>query len=1079
MHRAPIPLALVSVAALLLVAPGCFRSGFAPGPSARGQPIGPATALSWLEESPYGGDWITARWSRSASPTLSNQLVQLFADPACASPLGAEVDLDSPTAESYQHAAADGSTNHFQIISVDHSGARSTSACSDPMLVDRSPPVLTGLTLNDGEAETPTAFVRVSLSGHDFLSITELCLRHQDSDKPSVDDPCWLRVDGPELGLSPGATIDVSALNYMLDFIPMRYTVYGWLKDELGHISDLSAAGAGTPSIDSDSIDYYPGRPPTITDVLATSSDAPADVPGPADLSIAAGNDVYIKWAAVDDEPLPAGPISLLYTTDDESWAVIAEGLDNASSGGCLVDNPGTSADNSATGCYRWVAGAPVDSFFRIRVVATDAFGATTFATSVPLNLPQLRFIAGNTEPGLGADATSSLFFPRLFINEAHLRDLVVVEDGEVFVSDDRGILRIDPVTRLQTLFLADDDVSIGDGVPVERASVRDVFQLVLDYAGGLVFLDHDRIRRVDLATGIVSDLIGGGDSTAATLDDPRDLKIEPVSRARAGESIFTPLPSGDLLFLSEVGDYGPKAIRHFHAATGQITTRSLQGSGFEGNDSQDITVCRQRSVGVTFDVVTSAIEKIVLEVRKSEEDFPACQGSPYDAGGSGFASLDPVSGDSTGPHPPSPPLASSLHASLTTSRSGDLYAYTSYSSAAHRYDPASNSWVHLLGSGVTGICPDGTDALACNVSLQSLYVSARGRLFFLDNGMLRTLDDSNRVRTLMGQACSWGDGGAPLSARLGEVHDVKLTNQGELVFLDVGGTSLRQVRADGSGAIQKIAGNGTQAFWDTTQPAVDQPMQTWLSGRYETTFGLDPVSGDIFFPFGDCEYHRLDRSTGRWQPLIHGTTHAWYGATADGQAGAAVDFCCTYSSTLGFDGASLLIGKANYRSPRRPMLKLYAAADGTQSHLIGVDSDAMGFPADGAITNASVGDRVDIQAQRRAGEWLVVGRSERDRVRTIGATGIGTLARTSMAIHSFHYAAADDVLYYTDYDGQLWAFDLTQPPGSEESLIDLGIPSLHAASGSVIMYDTGPQRELIFPYVQNGLYGIVAYRLP
>ena len=84
-----------------------------------------------------------------------------------------------------------------------------------------------------------------------------------------------------------------------------------------------------------------------------------------------------------------------------------------------------------------------------------------------------------------------------------------------------------------------------GDGGPANEATLNNPFDVVFDSKGRLIFTDTfgQRIRRIDLKSGVISTLAGsggegysgdGGLATKATFNQPYGLAID------AGDNIYT-----------------------------------------------------------------------------------------------------------------------------------------------------------------------------------------------------------------------------------------------------------------------------------------------------------------------------------------------------------------------------------------------------------------------------------------------------------------------------------------------------------------------------------------------------------
>ncbi|HIA02312.1 MAG TPA: hypothetical protein EYN66_10445, partial [Myxococcales bacterium] len=171
--------------------------------------------------------------------------------------------------------------------------------------------------------------------------------------------------------------------------------------------------------------------------------------------------------------------------------------------------------------------------------------------------------------------------------------------------------------------------------------------------------------------------------------------------------------------------------------------------------------------------------------------------------------------------------------------------------------------WKDVLGAGF-GSCDDGTPALDCALNLQDVFVSATGLIYFVDSGMIRTLDVNGNVQTIAGRVVHDGDGGKLESACFGKVRSIARSNAGALVVLD--NQSLR-FRAFSEGtSIETIAGTGANTAFNFNETAKSQPILIFDSGTEADFFAMEPVSGDIYYNRDGYRIARLDHQSGHWK---------------------------------------------------------------------------------------------------------------------------------------------------------------------------------------------------------------------
>lgn len=958
--------------------------------------------------------------------------------------------------------SVDDSDYRVRVTATDLAGRTTTSASSSDFAIDNSVPRVDSITVTESDP-VGLRYIRVNLNASDDATkIKQFCVRHTSSSQPAASDSCWRAVDATPPDVTPAKSISISNFYITLGFAPTTYTIYGWVKDEVGRISTASA---------SVSRQYSPTTPPEITDTVAASTDSPSTPPTQVQLTAASGTTVYIKWKLTDDRALPATPVTLYYTTDETNFTQIATNLINGVNGSCTVSAP-------HTGCYAWSNGSPANTYFRIRVAAVDSNSMVTYAGATPLNVAdRFNFIAGNTDPGLGASASSAVFFAERMNSPFAPAGgtLAVAENGVVYFNDvKRGILRIAPSDGKQVLWIPTTGAQSGDGGSISGATLRKPFKIALDPQDRLLIFDYDRIRRVntDQTPVTIETLIGGGSIYATDGISPLDQQIDPPADFydAAGMPLFA-LPNGDIYFQARYYQGTPNAgmrIRVYHASNNQITSIIPSGTGYSLNGATNIGTLSALNFGVKFDPATSAITYMTLGL------------------GQGHAQLNPATGASLAPHPPDYP-GWDPSAYAIVGRDGNLYHYNQGAGQADKFNSSTNNWDRVLGTGQIGDCADGTAATSCMIDLSDFFVSSQGQMFFLSRGRIRTVDESGNVVSLYGQSLAFGDSGTALSARFNYIGNIAQTDSGNIIALDSSEYRFREFSRGST--ISTIAGAGySSSSSGTANPATTYGLFVTGYGQNWDRFSIDPTNGDVFFQRGNYRLGRLSRSTGKWQDIAgFGGTDYW---NADGMTGSNVSFPKYPPGALGYDGTRVLV--ANSDDPaaaggETAMLKFYDTTDsGRQSHLAGVTGAGPGYwalcadgstlstcgmtgsPGFGTFFYDSLGTR-----------WLFNAKDD-TRVRTMVTGGtIGTLATLAAAPTAFAYhrnaGLTTNIIYYCRAsDGVLVKKDLV---AATETALTWTVPGLQCRSRSLI-YDSG-RNSLIFPYTQNSLHGVVEYLLP
>jgi hypothetical protein len=403
------------------------------------------------------------------------------------------------------------------------------------------------------------------------------------------------------------------------------------------------------------------------------------------------------------------------------------------------------------------------------------------------------------------------------------------------------------------------------------------------------------------------------------------------------------------------------------------------------------------------------------------------------------------------------------------------------------RFDSTNNTWTTVLGTGVIGICADDTVATSCAVNLQDVFVNSSGQVYFMDNGMLRTIDPStNQVVTLMGQSNFYGHNVSPMVARFGNLLSFDVMSNGNIITND-SNTRIREVIPNST--IQTIAGNGTLNYQNVAVSALTQGF--WGNSYLK----VNPSTGDVFMGMSiassGAALFKLTYSTKMWSRLAGGGATSY--ASADGTVGNQISFP-KILTVVGFDGSNVLATVYNQNASQQVLdsyLKKYSITDGTQANIMGTS------PINSSSTFCSPGSSpgvapsacniprptvrlsiMSLDTYSSPNRWIALA-SENPAVISIptdgsNVTAITTLASTPVAMDYRHDASNHIIYYCSSVDGKLYKKDLN---ASTDTAFDWPIPGL-ACKGPSLVYRASTNR-LIFSYTLNGLWGIAEYVAP
>ncbi len=934
-------------------------------------------------------------------------------------------------------------------------------------------------------------FIPVDLtatSQNSSVYIKKICFQSTGATQPLATDKCWLEVDSPSVGQPLAQTLNLDEYSILLGWEPQLYNSYAFVMDEAGNISN----NASSIGVDRLQITYDPGVAPVLFDVIAANNGSASIPPTRSDSSVPPGSDVFIRWKVTDNFALPTGAIALYYTTDEKTFTAItgAEALNQNTDYGC-----GITLDTDE-GCFKWVGGSPVSVAYKIQVSATDTTDITTQQTTNILNSAQLKIIAGNTDNGIGGSAQTATFSIEGDVDDYDGRGIVFTDEGDMYYVDpDRGILTVDEEDGSLIVFIPTTGSSTGDGGSATSATLNYPTAITLDYQGRMLIFDRNRIRRVNLNLAVpnIDTIIGGGSNTSDTVSNPLDLSIETMnntSREEDGMSFFA-MPNGNIVFWSERPRHNRGAtlprIRIFNNATGQITSKYFSGTGDWRNASQDLSKCYLYMFGVSFD--ENSDFNYALGMSQHRSSYSGCD----DAEEEYRIKFDPTTFVAEAPDNNS--YSHYTHYPYT-GMDGNLYQVISRNYVM-KIDPATGSWTRVLGSGTRGECLDGEVATDCNMHIMNFFVSATGKFYFGDRGAIRTVNDSGEVVTIFGQKRTYGDGVLAINGRFDLTQSVFRLNNGNYIVGDHGGSYLKEFSVEGN--IDILAGNGNYAVIDKDLPAIGNTV------TYTDHMAVDPANGNVYMArnhsYGDILM--LNHATGNWSQVIGDVNSSGINYfEADGELGADVNSHNNQSRgrISGFGDNKLALARIRYNSSELryedSMLKLYDRSDNfKQSHMMGVT----GWPSDnntrrfctGAQTSttastcevpASYDTLSNIDYDSTDDKWIIaiaIGGTGRDVYYYHEDTdNIQRVAYLAQAIENWYehvrYGGVEK-LYYCSSSGIIRVHNLDTD--TDEGHLSWPMSNMKCV-GRKAAYNS-VNHSIVFPFEQNGLYGIAEYFIP
>lgn len=497
--------------------------------------------------------------------------------------------------------------------------------------------------------------------------------------------------------------------------------------------------------------------------------------------------------------------------------------------------------------------------------------------------------------------------------------------NGNLFIADfsNSRVRRVDAATGIISTVAGNGNFGFsGDGGPAINARLFGPWGIALDAFGNLYFADrnNNRIRRVDVVTGIISTFAGssafggtgdGGPATSASIARPVGVGFDAAGN----------------LFIAE---FDRRLIRRVDAATGIISTvAGNQGTGFSGDGGPAIAA----SLSDPYDVAIDASGNLFIadsgnfRIRRVRGDTGIIStvvgngafGFSGDGGPASRASLTDASG-------------------LALDAAGTLFIADTGNKRIRRVDAASKLISTAAGTGVRGFSGDGGPATSARVAnVAGMDVDDIGNLVFadVDNNRIRRVDAvSGIISTVAGSQFRGfsGDGGPATSAHLNRPTDVALNANGDMFIAGFLNNRIRRVDV-ATGIISTVAGNGLRGF------SGDGGLAT--SARLNRPRGLAlDAAGNLFISDTDNNrIRRVDFSTG----II--STVAGNGALGfSGDGGPATEASLNKPTDVTLDAAGnmLIADRLNHR------IRRVDASTGVISTMAG--NGLWGFSGDGGL---------------------------------------------------------------------------------------------------------------------------------
>lgn len=1025
--------------------------------------------------------------------------------------------------------------DQFKVrVKVKNTKGNIHTVTSEAFVIDNDAPLITPNTLklnsytysdDDPFYQTRSANVNISFNATDALSpVSGVCFKQMPL-TPSDEDDCWKPFS--ILNLVADKNMQVRGLSQFLGFVGGSYSLYFWVRDQAGNISNLTydagTSSYGDPNIDKAVIQYSPGNTVSFAKFTAANTPTAGRLPELTENRINASTPtIYLQWNInVEDGSLLAAdsPLSLEYSLDDRQYRALSESVTGilnptGTNGAC------SSLASDATGCVGFNVPSELHGvYFRLRLRVKDEGNFIYTVASNALNTGNFLVLAGNTDTGLEGAGSQAVFNNNggSTSETTDTGSLVVADNGRIFIKDPvQGILTINPEDGIMSSYIPLSTTSV-DG-EIGTATTSNLLKIALDYQGHLLLMEADRLRKVTTTkiNGVdvsrVDIIAGGGTTTNMNISGIEARSFQMNATGSFTYTSFTPLPDGSIYFVQNASGTSPTGtdIRVFKPVQNKIYPVPISGKGVRGEPYRALTDLRMRAApGISFNPITSFVTAMTTRW---------CLSIPGDC--SWFSSnFNPRSGiaNGTGTHY-AYAFTSENHAYIT-SRKGELFVISS-SSGLYKLNVSSQTWTRVVGNGKSGSCPDGTLATACPTDMTDAFITADNVIFFLDRGQVRAVGSDNRVVTIFGQSRSKGDGGDPLLARLSGIRYIDTWGSDIVMLYDYNEKVLREFTAGGT--IATVAGNrglSPAISWNADKSSTSPALAGALNPIYwasDTGFNVDSITGEPVTYVGSSlaklVRDPMDPNFGRWMRLIGGGTNSINAVSAncDNAAGNCTSSGSYPLSVRGYiparniDGTDLpssvivsTFTRASGNMDSRCYQKAVQLTDGYVQHLMGNGGDcnstngsSIDYPVDGIQMTGSASFPVqpahlNSGFYRESDDSILVARFDTKRIvkvpllrAAVGKTLVGT-GPTSTYVETLQpqvsfvslFDGGIEYLVYCDRNG-----DLNRMRVSDASNVILPLPirSLRCSGRSMKVSSDG--RSVIFPFTQNGMAGVGRY---
>lgn len=430
--------------------------------------------------------------------------------------------------------------------------------------------------------------------------------------------------------------------------------------------------------------------------------------------------------------------------------------------------------------------------------------------------------------------------------------------NGNLFLADSyhHRIRRVDATSGVVTTVVGTGDSGYnGDGIPATAARLNTPRGLAVDAAGNVFIADSDnqRVRRVDAATGLISTIAGtgqGGYSPDGTLATEAKLRRPSAVAVDAAGNVFVADRLNDL-------------VRRIDAADGCLSTYA--GTADEGSTDEGIPAT-SAELAEPYDLALDAGGNLfIAEVGYNRiRRVDASSRLIVTVAGAGEPGSDGDGGQAASAHLNAP-------RGVTVDSEGRLLVSDTLNHRIRRV--ALDGTISTIAGGDEGYGGDGGPATEARFNRPGgIAADAAGNIFVADfyNNRVRRIDAaSGTIATVVGIGSGFSaDGADARSAQLFYPGGMAFDGAGNLLVADTANHRIRRVDV-GDGTIETIAGTGVAGADADGLPAAETRLDSPLG------IAIDPAGNVVFTDRGGNRIRRI-AANGRVE-TIAGTGEAGY----------------------------------------------------------------------------------------------------------------------------------------------------------------------------------------------------------